>query len=97
MFSQSEETIPTRYELAEFLKISESTLNRRLKRFGTSYGNLKAHYRFTLAKYYLCDPSLSIGHISELLGYQDADTFFKSFKKWSGQTPGQYRFGIKLS
>ena len=39
----------------------------------------------------LSDPRLSVTEIAFRLGYRDASAFFKIFKRWTGQTPAEYR------
>lgn len=99
MFNPASNEIITGHDLAQALNVSQSTLNRRLKRVGTSYNHLKAQYRYQTAKVYLRNTDLSVGSIAGQLGYKEVDNFFKAFKKWSGQTPSQYRTsvgGIKM-
>lgn len=43
------------------------------------------------ANFFLTDTNLSIGQISEKLGFSDSHVFAKSYKKVSGLTPTEYR------
>ena len=36
-------------------------------------------------------PELSIDAIAAVMGFQDNSAFYRSFKKWTGQSPGQFR------
>ncbi|MFD1905342.1 helix-turn-helix domain-containing protein [Paenibacillus rhizoplanae] len=45
------------------------------------------------AKVLLDDHSLSVSQISGLLGYRDIAHFSRQFKRWSGQSPREYREG----
>jgi AraC-like DNA-binding protein len=36
-------------------------------------------------------PQLSINDIASLMGFDEPSAFFRSFKKWTGMTPGEYR------
>jgi len=40
---------------------------------------------------YLRDNHMDIKEISYLLGYGDPSAFVKAFRRWTGQTPSQYR------
>jgi AraC-like DNA-binding protein len=38
---------------------------------------------------------LSINAVALQLGFTDPSTFHRSFKKWTGQTPGEFRTNPK--
>jgi AraC-like DNA-binding protein len=40
---------------------------------------------------YLDRPEKTINEVAIQLGFTDPSAFHRSFKKWMGQTPGQYR------
>jgi len=73
------------------LQISAPTLRRRLKREGTSFQQLKDQCRSEAARELLLLEELSISSIASRLGFTDASTFHRSFRKWTGSTPGAYR------
>ena len=77
--------------VAESLHISARTMHRRLTSEGTSFQQLKDSFRQTLAVHYIARPELSIDAIAALIGFQDNAAFYRSFKKWTGVSPGQYR------
>jgi len=83
--------IPAAPELARQLNIAQSTLQRRLKREGTSYQRIKNNYRFNLAKYYLRHSNNNAAEIAYLIGFKETDAFFKAFKRWTQKTPGEFR------
>lgn len=91
----SSQDIPDAQNLAHQLNIAQSTLQRRLKREGTSYQQLKNDYRFNLAKYYLRHTSNNAAEIAYLIGFKETDAFYKNFKRWTGQTPGEFRAAYK--
>ena len=40
---------------------------------------------------WLNQPELKINAVSALLGFDEPSAFHRSFKKWTGMTPGEYR------
>ena len=82
---------PTTAEMASQLNMSEQTFFRRLKAEGVSYVQLKNAMRAELAIHYLNNSELSNDAISELLGFENPSTFYRSFKKWTSLSPGEYR------
>lgn len=82
---------PTFEEVAKALNMSAPTLRRHLRREGVSYQGLKDHCRRDAAVAYLSRPELSVNAIAALMGFTDPSAFHRSFKKWTGQTPGQFR------
>lgn len=89
--------MPTAEQVAFQLNISVTTLRRQLVRDGTSYQALKDQTRLESAFHYLSCLELSNNDIAESLGFDEPSAFFRSFKKWTGQTPGEYRAHIKAT
>lgn len=77
--------------VAERLNMSVTTLRRHLQNEGTSFQRLKDECRMEAAFHYLNCPELSNRDIADRLGFDEVSAFFRAFKKWTGQTPGQYR------
>ena len=73
------------------LNISVRSLQRRLREedltFKSALGELKR--QFTLD--YLCNNRLIIKEIAHLLDYADISSFIRSFRRWMGVSPEQYR------
>ncbi|QJD81327.1 AraC family transcriptional regulator [Spirosoma rhododendri] len=82
---------PTLTAVADRLAIGVRTLQGHLRSEGLTYQNLLDEVRKELAQRHLRDPFLSTTDIAYLLGYAEPSVFFRSFKKWTGQTPGAYR------
>lgn len=87
-FSQG---FPSFEEISYALNMSAPTLRRRLKREGTNYQQLKDDCRRDAAIAYLSRPELSINAVAALMGFTDPSAFHRSFKKWTGIPPGQFR------
>jgi AraC-like DNA-binding protein len=78
------------------LNMSAPTLRRRLKSEGTTFQQLKDRCRCEAAKEYLALPDLSINQVAMQMGFSDPSAFHRSFKKWTGSTPGHYRAQLSL-
>ncbi|NWD91115.1 AraC family transcriptional regulator, partial [Pseudomonas sp. K5002] len=85
------DTWPETEGLAASLCISASTLRRRLAEEGQTYQGLKDSVRKELAIVWLADSDISFAEIATRLGFADASSFYKAFRKWSGSNPGHYR------
>ncbi|WP_394837874.1 AraC family transcriptional regulator ligand-binding domain-containing protein [Pendulispora rubella] len=82
---------PAMDRIARRLATTPSTLRRRLSDEGVRYKDLLEAARRESACTYLSDQQLTVTEIAFRLGYRDATTFFKVFKRWTGQTPAEYR------
>ena len=77
-------------QIASALNQSPSTLQRRLRKEGTSYQQLLDATRRELALEYLRDGRQSLADITFLLGFSDQSNFTRAFRRWTGKTPRQY-------
>ena len=82
---------PQQALLARRLGLSERTLQRRLRGEGTSFAALLDDLRAELARRYLSDPQLCVYEVAYLLGYSEPSPFHRAFRRWTGQTPREYR------
>lgn len=82
---------PTLAELGRALGLSTATLRRRLDAEGTAWGPLKDGVRRDLAMHLLAEARLSVADIATRLGFEDASTFYRAFRKWTGSAPGAWR------
>jgi len=90
------EHLPNASDVAAVLNMSPRTLHRRLTAEGTSFQQLKDTFRRELAVHYMQRRELSIDAIAAVMGFQDNSAFYRSFKKWTGTSPGQYRQELAL-
>lgn len=88
---------PTLALLAAALRLSPATLRRRLEGEGASWGHLKDEVRRDLALQLLAEGALSVGDIAARLGFDDASTFYRAFRKWTGSAPGAWRSAARAS
>ncbi|CAA0121323.1 putative HTH-type transcriptional regulator [BD1-7 clade bacterium] len=82
---------PTIEQMAELFNMSASTLQRKLKKYGTSYQTLKSSVRIDLAGQRLTTTDDAIDSIAADLGFSDLSNFSKSFKTATGVTPAAWR------
>ncbi|MRX11335.1 helix-turn-helix domain-containing protein [Pseudoduganella sp. FT25W] len=79
--------------IADELKMSPRTLQRKLSEAGATFQQVLDQARFALAKEYLKRQELSLVDIAFLLGYQEQSAFNHAFKEWAGVNPGAWRAG----
>ena len=78
-------------DAARGLSISTRTLQRRLTEEGTSFQTLLSETRLKLSRHYLTKTHLSTAEIAFLLGYSEQNSFYRSFRDWTGLTPEEAR------
>ncbi len=88
---------PGIHEVAKELRLSSRTLQRRLTEQGVTFQGLLEDARRELARHYLLHSSLELNETAYLLGYEDANSFFRAFHHWEGIPPGQWRLTQKNS
>ena len=84
-------------DLARELHLSTRTLQRRLTEQGITFQRLLEEARRELAHHYLLHSSRELNETAYLLGYEDANSFFRAFHHWEGTSPGQWRLLQKNS
>lgn len=79
-------------ELAQWLAVSERTLNRRFK-LATGLAPLAylQNLRIEVAKHLLESRPIRLETVSQRVGYADLSTFRQLFKRKTGLSPGEYR------
>ena len=79
-------------KVAREMAVSVRTLQKRLEAEGVVFSDLLRDTRQRLAKKYLRE-NYSVEQITYLLGFSEPSVFRKTFKKWLGVTPREYRQG----
>ncbi len=79
---------------AAVLRTSTRTLQRRLRAEGTSFGAIVDAVRREMAEESLRS-DVPIRDITRRLGYADATTFHRAWKRWTGQSPAESRGAIR--
>ena len=77
-------------EVAAAFGMSRRTLARRLKDNGSNFRELVEAALFDAARH-LLPSALPIAEIAARLGYTDAASFSRAFKRWAGVTPREWR------
>lgn len=85
---------PTLATVADRLAMGVRTLQLHLKEENITYQQLLDDIRKDLAVKHLREHNLSTTDIAYLLGFAEPSVFFRSFKKWTGQTPGAFRLAL---
>ena len=83
-----------RPELADVgreLGISTRTLQRRLTEKRLTFQQILEDARRELARHYLLQSALDLSETAYLLGYEDANSFFRAFHQWEGESPSRWR------
>ncbi len=83
--------MPSFEELTGLLNMSARTLRRRLEKEGTSYQRIKDNARRDVAISLLSRQGKTVSEVAEQVGFSDPSAFHRSFKKWTGLSPGSYR------
>jgi AraC-like DNA-binding protein len=82
---------PTLGHIARKVAMSERTLERHLEEEGTVFKSLLDDLRRRLALRYVLRSELPFSELAFLLGYSQAAAFHRAFRRWTGQTPLEYR------
>lgn len=85
------EDFPSAAAMARQLHLSPRSLFRRLAGEQSSYRELLDHQRSERACWLLQNTSLPVERIAERLGYADPSNFSRSFRRWVGLTPREFR------
>jgi AraC-like DNA-binding protein len=82
---------PVQAEVARRLALSERTLQRGLREADTSFAAILDAVRRQLAQLHLSERSLALHEVAFLLGYSEPSAFHRAFRRWTGQTPQEFR------
>jgi AraC-like DNA-binding protein len=64
---------------------------RRLEEEGTTFTRELDDVRRELGLQYVKSPAVPLSEISFLLGFSEVSAFHRAFKRWTSETPLQYR------
>ena len=77
--------------VAAQLCITTRRLRTQLSEANTSFQQILSDYRCRLAKKLLANTSESVERIVYLTGFSEPSTFYRAFKRWTNETPVEYR------
>ena len=77
--------------IADELCMSVRNLQKKLKSENTTYSKIVEDIRKNIAVSHLKNRELSIAEIGYLLGFSEPKSFHRSFKRWTGLSPTEYR------
>ncbi|NUP13479.1 MAG: AraC family transcriptional regulator [Polyangiaceae bacterium] len=77
--------------VARLLGMGPRTLQRRLTEAGTTFNDLLDDMRRGSALRLLRSQDTTITDAAFMLGYSDVPSFYRAFKRWTGQTPQAWR------
>lgn len=83
--------LPTLRHVAAELNLAPRTLIRRLQRLGTSYQRITDEFLRARALELLANDAVTVKEVAAALGYDNPANFGKTFKRWTGTSPGRYR------
>jgi AraC-like DNA-binding protein len=78
-------------EVATQLSMHRRTLDRRLQRHGTTYGELLESVREDVARQLLRETQMPIQRVAESVRFSSAANFATAFRRRAGMTPTAYR------
>ncbi|MBM7566000.1 helix-turn-helix domain-containing protein [Paenibacillus sacheonensis] len=82
----------TLQSISERFHLSREYISRKFKQeLNQNVSDYITTCRINRAKMLLASPHLKITQIAEMAGFQDEKYFSKVFKKWTDQTPSEYR------
>lgn len=86
---------PTLQDVAQELGLGARTLQRRLTEAGITLQQVVEETRRELARHYLKQRSVELNEAAFLLGFEDANSFFRAFQGWEGTSPGVWRTRVR--
>ena len=91
VLAASSDQLPTLEEVADTLHVSTRTLKRRLQEEGRNFRALVDHVLCERATQMLQEEGLSVSEVAFRLGYNDVSNFSRAFRRWTGQSPSDFR------
>lgn len=85
------EGLPKMADIARRLGMSVRSFHRRLAEHGVTFQTLTEETRREIASGMLRDETYSLSEIAFMAGFSEQSAFTRAFKRWTGQTPAQFR------
>lgn len=77
--------------VAALFDMHSRTLHRQLSEEGTTFSELLVEKRREMAEGYLRETPMALQQISEALGYSNPSIFTRAWRRWTGQSPSEWR------
>ena len=77
-------------KVSKDLGMSRQTLYRRLKDEGVTFAEIHDDLRQRMAMEYLSGQKVTVNETAYLLGFSEASSFVRAFKRWTGLNPTAY-------
>ena len=84
-------------DIARRLAVSDRTLHRRLTEEDTTFAAILDALRRERAELLLENKRLNSSEVAFLLGYVEPAAFFRAFKRWTGETPQEWRARMRAT
>jgi AraC-like DNA-binding protein len=78
-------------KISEAVYTSKRSLQRKLNEQGTTFKTILTEVRENLALKYIHDRKLTLTEISFMLGFSEMSSFSRAFKRWTGESPKEFR------
>lgn len=85
---------PALAAVASQLCMSERTLQRRLSAEGQTFRRVLDETRRDVAQRSLAAGKRNVTELAYLLGFEDSNSFYRSFRRWTGTTPESWRKAV---
>jgi AraC-like DNA-binding protein len=82
----SQYKIPTEEDVLSQLKISRSSLQKKLKENNSTFKQLREQVQKEMSLDYL-KSGMNIKEVAWTLGYNDVGNFYRAFRRWTGKSP----------
>jgi AraC-like DNA-binding protein len=67
------------------------TMNRHLSKEGLAFRHIADEVRFEIACELLLNTEMALAQIATVLQFSEQSAFSRAFRRWSGQTPSDWR------
>lgn len=78
-------------KISDAVYTSKRSLQRKLNEQGTTFKTILTEVREDLALKYIHDRKLTLTEISFMLGFSEMSSFSRAFKRWTGESPKEFR------
>ena len=89
--------LPSRSKAAQALGLSPRTLARRMQAQQLDFSTLVDQARREAALHAVAETRQALAEIGQSLGFAEPSTFWRAFKRWTGQTPAHWRLQQQAS